>query len=192
MSCSTCLAQATAGILGSAFGPAGVSRTEARSRECHPETAQCFSAPAPTCSQARPPSGPEDDTSPPGRAVPWSCCPARSPDRRRPQEQPPRDLALQPRLPRWLCASRHFSFPGCIRISPLPDSQQGRSAAAQDRQMKHFYNSRNIALSAADCFRAGGITTVRPVDAWASRTPLIPLLHGVCARAFWCLRVWTT
>jgi hypothetical protein len=30
----------------------------------HPEATQCFSAPAPTCSQARSPSGPEDDTSP--------------------------------------------------------------------------------------------------------------------------------
>jgi hypothetical protein len=37
-------------------------RAEERSRECHPETAECFSAPAPAFSQAPSPSGPEDDT----------------------------------------------------------------------------------------------------------------------------------
>jgi hypothetical protein len=74
---------------------------------------------APTCSQACPPSGPEDDTSPPRRVGLWSCCPDRSPDRRRPLEQPPQDLALQPRSPRGFCASRHFSFPGLPRSSPL-------------------------------------------------------------------------
>lgn len=66
----------------------------------HPEATQCFSAAAPTCSQAWLSSGPEDDICHPGGRSCLDrlpCCLARTPDRRRPLEQPPPpDLALQP------------------------------------------------------------------------------------------------